>query len=287
MKYDFMKNHRSEFRIGKMAQVLSVTRSGYYSWLKRSKSKAQIANEQLFKQIKEIFNNNYQRYGSRRVWFELRLRGVVCSRNRVARLMKKHDLKSKRHKKFKVTTKSKHNLPIAPNLLNRNFVAEQPDQVWVSDITYIWTWQGWMYLCSILDLFARRVVGWAMSARVNQELVLSAMRQAIARRSPSDGIIFHSDRGSQYASRAVNELLKKHKFRQSMSKKGDVYDNAVMESFFATLKSELVYPHFFRSRAEARSKIFEFIEVYYNRKRLHSSIGYMSPVGFEESRSPV
>lgn len=272
------------FRIGKMAKVLSVTRSGYYSWLRRPKSKTQIANEQLLEKIKEIFKNNQQRYGSRRVWFELRLHGIICSKNRVARLMKKEELKSKRYKKFKVTTNSKHNLPVAPNLLNKNFVVRCPNQVWVSDITYIWTREGWLYMCVILDLFARLVVGWAISTRINKELVLLTLHRAIKRRSPGTELIFHSDCGSQYASNVVKELLKIHKIQQSMSKKGDVYDNAVSESFFATLKSELVYPYFFESHEEARSKIFEFIEIYYNRKRLHSYLGYMSPCCFEEVR---
>jgi putative transposase len=281
MKYIFIKNNRSTFRLKKMCQVFSVSRSGYYLWLKRPKSKTKIANEKLLKIIIEIFNYNHQRYGSRRVCFELRLRGIACNRNHVARLMHQIDLKSKRFRKFKTTTNSKHNLPVAPNLINKNFVVEQPNRVWVSDITYIGTCEGWLYVSIILDLFSRQVVGWAMSQRINKELVLSALNQAIDRRSPAPGLIFHSDRGVQYASNEVRQLLKTNQINQSMSKKGDCYDNAVAESFFATLKLELIYPDFFRTRAEARLKIFEYIEIFYNRRRLHSFLNYMTPFQFE------
>lgn len=267
-----------------MCQVLSVSKSGYYSWLKRRKSKTQLANKRLLKKIRKIFNNNHQRYGYRRVWFELHLRGIQCSKNRVARLMKAESLKAKRIKRFKTTTKSKHNLPVAPNLLNKDFVVTAPDLVWVSDITYIWTWEGWMYLAVIIDLYARKVVGWSMSKRINKELVLSALNQAIDRRGPAAGLIFHSDRGSQYASKDVRQILEKHHMRQSMSRKADCYDNAVAESFFATLKTELVYPDFFATRLEAQSKIFEYIEIYYNRRRIHSYLNYMTPDQFEKTK---
>ena len=284
MKYLFIKDHRSIFRLEKMCQVLSVSKSGYYSWLKRRKSKTQLANIRLLKRIRKIFNNNHQRYGYRRVWFELHLRGIQCSKNRVARLMKAESLKAKRIKRFKITTKSKHNLPVAPNLLNKDFVVTAPDRVWVSDITYIWTWEGWMYLAVIIDLYARKVVGWSMNTRINKELVLSALNQAIDRRRPTAGLIFHSDRGSQYASNEVRRMLEKHCMRQSMSRKGDCYDNAVAESFFATLKTELIYPNFFATRLEARSKIFEYIEIYYNRRRIHSYLNYMTPDQFEKTK---
>jgi len=284
MKYLFIKDHRSIFRLEKMCQVLSISKSGYYSWLKRGKSKTQLANKRLLKRIRDIFHNNHQRYGYRRVWFELHLRGIQCSKNRVARLMKAESLKAKRIKRFKITTKSKHNLPVAPNLLNKDFVVTAPDRVWVSDITYIWTWEGWMYLAVIIDLYARKVVGWSMNTRINKELVLSALNQAIDRRRPTAGLTFHSDRGSQYASNEVRRMLEKHCMRQSMSRKGDCYDNAVAESFFATLKTELIYPNFFATRLEARSKIFEYIEIYYNRRRIHSYLNYMTPDQFEKTK---
>jgi len=280
MKYIFIKDNRSEFRLEKMCQVLAVSKSGYYSWQKRAKSKTSRANEVLLATIREIFYGYHQRYGSRRVWFELRLRGIICSKNHVARLMRQDKLKSKRTRRFKTTTNSKHNLPIAPNLINQNFSVMQPDRVWVSDITYLWTWEGWMYLAVVIDLYARQVVGWAMSTRINKELVLSAINQAIVRRKPNPGLIFHSDRGSQYASYDVVKLFEKNQIKQSMSKKGDCYDNAVAESFFATLKLELVYPDFFKSRLEARSKLFEYIEIFYNRQRIHSTLNYMTPSQF-------
>jgi len=284
MKYIFIKDNRSEFRLKKMCQVFAVSKSGYYAWRKRTKSKRKRANELLLAKIDDIFHGHHQRYGSRRVWFELRLRGIICSKNRVARLMRQADLKSRRTRKFRTTTNSKHQLPIAPNLINKNFVVKQPDRIWVSDITYLWTWEGWMYLAVIIDLYSRQVVGWAMSTRINKELVLSAIIQAVGRRKPNPGLIFHSDRGSQYASYEVRELLKKHQMIQSMSNKGDCYDNAVSESFFATLKLELVYPDFFNTRWEARSKVFEYIEIFYNRQRFHSFLNYMTPSQFEEGK---
>jgi putative transposase len=284
MKYIFIRDHRSLFRLEKMCRILLVSKSGYYRWLKRHKSKTLLANKRILKMIREIFNDNHQRYGYRRVWFELHLRGIHCSKNRVARLMKADSLKAKRIKRFKITTKSEHNLPVAPNLLNKVFAVTAPNRVWVSDITYVWTWEGWMYLAVIIDLYARKVVGWSMSTRINKELVVSAINQAIDRRQPCTGLIFHSDRGSQYASKDVRQILEKHHMRQSMSSKADCYDNAVAESFFATLKTELVYPHFFATRLEARSKIFEYIEIYYNRRRIHSYLNYMTPDQFERTK---
>jgi len=268
-----------------MCQVFSVTRSGYYAWRKRGKSRRKNENEQLLKTITDIFHGHHERYGYPRVWFELRLRGIFVSKGRVARLMKAAGLRSRRAKRFKQTTNSKHSLPIAPNRLNKNFKVDQPDCVWVSDITYIWTWEGWLYLAVILDLFSRQIVGWSINTMMTKELVLAALRQAIDRRKPDAGLIFHSDRGSQYASHKVRELLEKHRFVQSMSNKGDCYDNAVAESFFATLKLELVYPDFFRSRHEAKLEIFEFIEIDYNRRRIHSFLHYHSPTSFEAFKS--
>jgi len=282
MKYIFIKDNRSTFRLKKMCQVFAVSKSGYYAWRKRTQSKTKRANELLLAKIHEVFHGSHQRYGSRRVWFELRLRGIICSKNRVARLMRQDELKSRRTRKFKATTNSKHKLPIAPNLINKNFVVKQPNRVWVSDITYLWTWEGWMYLAVIIDLYSRQVVGWAMSTRINKELVLSAIIQAIGRRKPNLGLIFHSDRGSQYASYEVRKLLQKYQILQSMSNKGDCFDNAVSEAFFATLKLELVYPDFFETRLEACSEVFEYIEIFYNRQRLHSTLNYLSPLQFEK-----
>ena len=281
MKYRFMDDHRSIFRLEKMCRVLEVSRSGYYAWRKRPKSQRRIKNELLLDNIQSVHQKSRQRYGSYRIWRALLQLGVRCGRNRVVRLMRHAGLKSRRSRKFKATTNSKHNLPVAPNLLNQNFKTTAPNQVWVSDITYIGTWEGWVYLAVIIDLYSRQVIGWAISSRINQELVLSALRQALGRRQILPGLIFHSDRGSQYAAHKVRQLLEKHKILQSMSKKGDCYDNAVAESFFATLKLELVYPDFFQTREAAYLQIFEFIEIFYNRQRIHSTINYAVPSQFE------
>lgn len=283
MKYHFIEDNRSFFRLEKMCRVLEVSRSGYYAWRKRPKSQRKLKNEQLLGHIESVHHKSRGRYGSYRVWRTLLQLGVMCGRNRVVRLMRRAGLKSKRVRKFKTTTDSKHSLPVAPNLLNQNFKTTAPNQVWVSDITYIWTWEGWVYLAVIIDLYSRQVIGWATSSRINKELVLAALRQAIGRRVVLPGLIFHSDRGSQYASNDVRKLLQSHKILQSMSKKGDCYDNAVAESFFATLKLELVYPDFFRTREQANIQLFEYIEIFYNRQRLHSTINYAVPVQFEQS----
>lgn len=281
MKYLFIDENRSKFRLERMCHALDISRSGYYHWRKRGKSSRQLCNEYLLDKIKIIFYQSRERYGSPRVWAELRAQGIMCSRKRVARLMKQAGLVSKRSRKYKLTTCSKHSLPIAPNLLNQNFAVQKPDYAWVSDITYIWTREGWLYLAVILDLFSRQVVGWSISSRMTKELVVSAIKQAIDRRNPARGLIFHSDRGSQYASHEVRNLLAKYLFLQSMSKKGDCYDNAVAEAFFANLKTELVYPYFFSTKEQAIREIFEYIEIFYNRQRRHSYLKYFTPASFE------
>ena len=231
--------------------------------------------------IREAHRRSSGRYGSPRIAKELEARGVRCSENRVARRMQVSRIVAKTKRRFKVTTRSKHNHPVAYNLVNQNFNTERPDQTWVSDITYVWTREGWLYLAVILDLFSRQVVGWSMSYSLSQELALKAFRQALWRRSPGSGVIFHSDQGVQYACQAFRDLLKEHKFVQSMSDKGNCYDNAVAESFFHTLKMELVYFESYQTRDEARKSIFEYIEIFYNRQRRHSTLNYLSPVNFE------
>ncbi len=282
MKYIFIEKHRSSFAVEKMCRVLKISKSGYYAWRDKPKSKRGLANEKLDHHIKAIYKKNKGSYGSPRITKALNEQGILCSENRVADRMRKNDIKAKTKKRFKVTTNSKHNHPIAPNLLNQDFAAYNPNQIWISDITYIWTREGWLYLAVILDLFSRRIVGWAMSNRLGQELVLNAFQQALWRRRPGKGIIFHSDQGVQYACTAFRNLLKEYKFIQSMSGKGNCYDNAVAESFFHTLKTELVYFETYHTREEARNSIFEYIEMYYNRIRLHSTLGYCSPVQFEQ-----
>lgn len=266
-----------------MCQVLEVSRSGYYAWLKRPKSNRKQLNEELVERIKKVFNQSRQTYGSPRITYALKNQGIACSKNRVARLMKENNIKPKTKRKFKATTNSKHNYPVADNILNRNFNPTAPNQAWVADITYIPTDEGWLYLAAVVDLFNRKVVGWAMDSTMTKELVISALKQAIGRYNPPAGIIHHSDRGTQYASYEYQELLKKHGFISSMSRKGNCYDNACMESFFGTLKTELIYLTRFKTRAEARLAVFDYIEVFYNRTRLHSKLGYKSPVDFERS----
>ena len=281
MKYWFMNQYRSLHGVQKMCRVIGASRSGYYGWRRQQESKRQKDNEKILMEIKESHKNSHRAYGSPRITEDLRANGTKCSENRVARLMKVHGIIAKAKKKFKATTSSKHNLPVAENLLNQDFAAEKPNTVWVSDITYIWTLEGWLYLSVILDLYSRQVVGWAMSDRLTAGFVIKALHQAIGRRNPDRGCILHSDRGVQYASADFRDVLNSHGFIQSMSRKGNCYDNAVAESFFHTLKTEHVYDYRYETRAEAIQSIFEYIEIFYNRKRRHSAIGYRSPVSYE------
>ena len=233
------------------------------------------------KDTNESHKNSRGAYGSPRITDELRSKGTKCGENRVARIMKVNGIVAKTAKKFKATTNSKHNLPVAENLLDQNFVSEQPNTVWVSDITYIPTGEGWLYLAVILDLYSRQVIGWAMSDRLTSGFVIKALYQAVGRRKPGTGCVFHSDRGVQYASSDFRDVLKAYGFIQSMSRKGNCYDNAVAESFFHTLKTEHVYDYRYETRAEAIQSVFEYVEMFYNRQRRHSALGYRSPVSFE------
>ena len=264
-----------------MCKVLQVSRSGYYSWNKGRESLKKQRDDELLTVIRGIFTASRGTYGYPRVYLELRKRGVTCSRNKVARLMRKDGLRAKVKRRFKATTDSKHNLPVAENLVQRNFAPDQPDNIWAGDITYVWTGEGWLYLAVILDLFSRTVVGWAMDRRMTRHLVMNAFTMALKRRHPARGLIHHSDRGSQYASGDFQELLNKHGIRCSMSRKGDCWDNAPVESFIGTLKQELIFHKRFHTRAQAKQSIFEYIERFYNRKRLHSTLGYQSPFDYE------
>lgn len=264
-----------------MCKCLRVSRSAYYGWLNSSPSAKKLADEKLMKKIRMIFNKHKKRYGARRIKKELAKEDLIASRRRISRLMKIADLCCKAKRKFKVTTDSKHNLPISPNLLDRNFTADKPNQAYVGDITYIPTQEGWLYLAVVIDLFSRQVVGWSMKSHLRTALVNDALLMAIWKRKPARGLIWHSDRGSQYASKSHRDLLKVHGIKQSMSRKGDCWDNAVAESFFHTLKVELTHQSNFKTREEAKNIIFEYIEIYYNRLRMHSTNDYMSPVEFE------
>jgi len=224
-------------------------------------------------------------YGSPRLTRELRDRGVQCGKNRVARIMKDNGIKAKTKKKFKRTTDSQHKQPIASDLVGREFTASAPDRIYVTDITYIWTMEGWLYLAVVLDLFSRMVVGWAMSMKINSDLVIDALNMAILSRKPEKGLIAHSDKGSQYASYDYRMLLLKHGFKQSMGSTGDCYDNAVMESFFHTMKTEWVFFEKYQSRSQAKNSIFDYVETFYNRERRHSTLNYLSPWNYEQKFS--
>lgn len=266
-----------------MCRVLGVSRSGYYAWLKRPESSRKSRNEELLKEIRKVYKASRGTYGSPRITKALEKKSITCGRNRVARLMRENGIAAKTKKKYKATTNSKHNYPVAENLVNQNFTVSKPNQVWVADITYIPTGEGWLYLATIEDLFQRKIVGWSMDSTMTSQLVVNALRQAVWRYRPSAGLIHHSDRGSQYASHKYQQALKDYGIIASMSRKGNCYDNACMESFFGTLKRELIYGNRFRKRAEARQAIFEYIEVFYNRIRLHSALGYMSPEEYEQT----
>jgi len=265
-----------------MCQVLKTSRSGYYAWIKRPKSKRTIENEKLLLEIKRVHSQSRKLYGSLRITQKLRNEGIKCNRKRVYRLMKANGICSIMKRKFKATTNSKHNYPIAPNLLNQNFRVTEPSKVWVTDITYISTREGWLYLAAVLDLYDKKIVGWSMDKTMTQELVINALNKAIGRRKPPE--IHHSDRGSQYASKAYQQLLKKNGIMASMSRKGNCYDNACMESFFGTLKTELIYLNSYSTREQAKSSIFEYIEIFYNTQRIHSSLNYKTPKEAESGR---
>ena len=265
-----------------MCRVLQVSRSSYYDYLQRSPSDHETEDDSIRPEIKIAFKIGRKNYGTRRIKKELKKVNIIASRRRIGRLMQEENLQVQTKRKFKVTTDSNHNKPIAPNLLERDFEVGTQDTVYVGDITYIPTGEGWLYLATVIDLFSRAIVGWAMDSRINANLVNDALLMAIWKRKPAKGLIFHSDRGSQYASDIYRATLKNHGIKASMSRKGDCWDNAVAESFFHTLKTELIHHCDFETREEARTVIFEYIEVFYNRQRLHSSNGYEAPLVFEQ-----
>ena len=270
-----------------MCRVLGVSRSGYYRWLKRKPSQRELDNQRLDAQIRQIYDDSKGSYGSPKITRELCNQGRRVGKNRVARRMRKLGLRSKIRRKYRVTTDSKHKFPVAPNLLERNFTVQAADRVWVSDITYLATRTGWMYLTVIIDLFSRMVVGWALSSSLGHEMVITALKRAIRRRRPGKGLIFHSDRGVQYACNDFRKELDNHELIQSMSRKGDCWDNAVAESFFATIKCELVYHERYEDHQDTLHSIFEYIEVFYNRKRIHSTLGYLCPAEYEKQRLKI
>ena len=261
---------------------MDVSRSGYYEWLYRPESARAKEDKELSKMINEVFVEGRATYGSRRIRQRLIQKKItLISRQRVIKLMKESGLEVKTKRKFKATTNSKHNQPIAPNLLDRKFDVHQPNSYWVGDITYVPTEEGWLYLATVIDLYSRKVIGWSMDSRMKADLVNDALLMAIWQRKPQRDLVWHTDRGSQYASDSHRSILKQHHITQSMSRKGDCWDNAVAESFFSSLKTELTNHHKFKTREEARHVIFEYIEVFYNRVRIHSTNEYLSPVDYE------
>jgi putative transposase len=276
-----MKVQEKDFPVSLMCKVFGVSKGGYYGWRKRDNSAKDAKELKLLRAIEDVHRSSRKNYGSPRVYQQLKGMGHEVGKTKVERTMKKHGIRAKTKRKFRVTTDSKHKLPVAPNLLDRNFSPEQPNQTWAGDITYVWTREGWLFLAVIVDLFSRQVVGWSLDKTMTTDLVSSALGQAYFRRKPGTGLVFHSDRGSQYCSKEYREQLKQYRMLQSQSRKANCWDNACVESFFHTLKTELIYHEDFETRDQARRAIFEWVEAFYNRQRIHSTLGYKSPVDFE------
>jgi len=287
VRFAFIDDQRPQWGLDRMCHALGVSHSGYFGWRGRPESRRGGEDRALTTRIQVIHGESRKTYGSPRIHRELRSQGTAISRKRVKRLMREAGVQVKPQARFVRTTDSDHGMPVAPNLLQQDFSASAPDRRWVTDITYVATGEGWLYVAAIIDLFSRRVVGWAMQERMDRSLVLAALAMAVGHRRPARGLIHHSDRGSQYASEDYRTALADHGMLASMSRRACCYDNAAMESFWHTLKVELIHRHRFQTRAEATQAIFEFIEVFYNRLRRHSSIGYVSPVEFERQHSAV
>ena len=281
MKFRFIQVERASFPVPPMCRVLEVSRSGFYAWQRRQPSAHAQEDVQLGVAIRAIHQGSRQTYGAPRVHAELHAHGRPVGRKRVARLMKQDGLRGRRPRRWRTTTDSQHAWPIAENVVQRVFHTDAPNQVWVTDITYVWTWEGWLYLAVVLDLFARRVVGWAMADHLRTELPLAALEMAMGRRLPPTGLVHHSDRGVQYASTDYRDVLAAHGVQVSMSRKGNCWDNAVAESFFATLKTELVAGQSWPTRRAVRDAIAEYIELFYNSRRRHSTLGYCTPMEYE------
>lgn len=281
MKYRFIEKHQKQYSVSQLCAILRINRSSYYAWKKRKPSQRNQTNQALLDEIRRIHRLFRKSYGSPRVCAQLRKQGYVCNKKRVARLMRQDGIKVLRKRHKVVTTNSKHSFPIASNVLNRDFQADRPNQKWVADITYVPTDEGWLYLAGILDLFSRRIVGWEMSSHIDAKLVENALRMALYQRQPGKGLLHHSDRGVQYASHQIRDILIANHIQVSMSGKGNCYDNAVIESFWGTMKNEWVHHQKYRTRSQARTDIFSYIEGFYNTVRLHSALGYLSPNEFE------
>lgn len=284
MKYAWIQEQSADYCVTLLCAVLSVTRSAYYAWAKAVQTPKAKQDTKLKSVITAAFTKNRAVYGTRRLKKVLATRGYTVSRRRIGRIMQEAQLRCKTKRRFKATTNSKHNLPIAPNRLARQFHVSQPDQVYVGDITYIPTGEGWLYLAVVIDLYSRQVVGWSMAEQMKTRLVNDALLMAIWKRKPQKGLLWHTDRGSQYASDSHRKRLEQHGIQQSMSRKANCWDNAVSESFFHSLKTECVNHEHYQTRDEAKKSLFDYLEVFYNRQRLHSRNGYLSPVEFEQQK---
>jgi transposase InsO family protein len=284
VRFAFIARHAGEFAVDVMCQVLHVSRSGYYSWKRRPLSAQAQRRSRLLEHIQAAHAESRQTYGSPRVHAELQARGVACSKNTVAKLMRQHTIRSKMQRRFVVrTTDSRHAHPVFENRLNQQFDQPSTDQAWAADITYIPTVEGWLYLAAVIDLCSRKIVGWATADHLRAELPCQALKRALDQREPTGELLHHSDRGVQYACDQYQQLLAERGVAPSMSRTGNCYDNAVMESFFGTLKTELIHHETYHSRAAAHQALFEYIEVFYNRQRRHSALGYRSPMQYEAS----
>jgi len=281
VKYAFIDSHRGEFPIRLMCEVLRVSKSGYFDWRNRDASTRESRRNELVLKISRIHLGSRRTYGSPRIYQVLRGMGEQCSKSTVERLMRKEGIRSKIRKKFRVTTDSNHKLPVATNVVKRNFTASAPNQLWCTDITYLWTEEGWLYLAAIIDVFTRKIVGWSMREQLTLPLTLEALEMAIRRQKPAKGLVHHSDKGCQYAAHEYQHQLRLYGITPSMSRRGQCWDNALMESFFHFLKTEHVYHERFTTRDEAKTSVFEWIEVFYNRQRIHSAIGFVSPECYE------
>ena len=281
MKYAFVDTHRTCWRVERLCAALSVSRSGYYAWRTRPESPRARENRRVLTQIRVIHADAREAYGAVKTWRILRAQGVACGRHRVARLRRAHGIEARRMRRFRLAYQARNSAPAAPNLVARQFQAPAPNRIWAGDITFIPTRRGWLYLAVLLDLYSRRVVGWAMSERRDGQLALDALTMALAHRRPSPGLIHHSDQGIQYTSGVYQARLKTVGLVPSMSRKGNCYDNAVVESFFSTVKNEGTYHQTFHDRDHARAVLFDYIELFYNRQRVHATLDYQSPDAYE------
>lgn len=281
MKYAFVRAQGKEFTVKRMCQIFQISRSGYYDWTRREESKHSQQDRDLLKAIRKIHQEVKEAYGAIKTWRTLQGSGTVCGKHRVARLRRQAGIEARRKRKFRLAYQARHTQPAPPNLLRWPFKADYPDQIWVTDVTFIPTRSGWLYLAVMIDLYSRWVVGWSMKDRPNQELVNEALMMAVEQRRPKPGLIHHSDQGILYSSGSYLALLKKYGMLRSMSGKGNCYDNAVAESFFSSLKNEIIHHRDYQTRDEARAEIFEYIEMFYNRKRLHQSLNYQTPMQYK------